>query len=73
MVSTVVCSRQTRRSTKPLDSLFEALDVLDARLGARRYLLSTLPTEPDWRLFACLLRFDAVYASLRATYDPIRS
>ena len=46
------------------DSLFEALDVLDARLGARRYLLGTLPTEPDWRLFACLVRFDAVYYPL---------
>ena len=46
------------------DRLFEALDILDARLADQRYLLGTQPTEPDWRLFACLVRFDAVYYPL---------
>lgn len=46
------------------DRLFEALDTLDARLAVNRYLLGDAPTEPDWRLFGCLVRFDAVYYSL---------
>ena len=46
------------------DQLFEALDTLDARLADSRYLLGHEPTEPDWRLFGCLVRFDAVYYSL---------
>jgi len=46
------------------DRLFEALDFLDDRLATMRYLLGTAPTEPDWRLFACLVRFDSVYYSL---------
>lgn len=46
------------------DRLFSAFDVLDARLGERRYLMGAQPTEPDWRLFACLVRFDAVYYPL---------
>lgn len=46
------------------DRLFEALDSLDARLGERRYLLASEPTEPDWRLFAALVRFDCVYYGL---------
>jgi len=46
------------------DRLFEALDTLDDRLADRRYLLGKDPTEPDWRLFACLVRFDCVYYSL---------
>jgi glutathionyl-hydroquinone reductase len=43
------------------DKLFTALDSLDARLADRRFLLGSKPTEPDWRLFAGLVRFDAVY------------
>ena len=46
------------------DRLFEALDKLDDRLATQRYLLGGEPTEPDWRLFSCLARFDAVYYSL---------
>jgi len=46
------------------DRLFEALDTLDDRLSRQRYLLGPNPTEPDWRLFACLVRFDPVYYSL---------
>ncbi len=42
-------------------ALFSALDVLDMRLGARRYLLGEVLTEADWRLFTTLVRFDAVY------------
>ena len=41
--------------------LFETLDMLDARLGDRRYLFGTRPVETDWRLFVTLVRFDAVY------------
>ena len=43
------------------DALFEALDRLDARLGAQRYLVGGQATEADWRLFTTLVRFDAVY------------
>lgn len=41
--------------------LFAALDELDARLSARRYLFGATFTESDWRLFVTLVRFDAVY------------
>jgi putative glutathione S-transferase len=42
--------------------LFEALDVLEQRLAAQRFLVaSDAPTEADWRLFTTLVRFDAVY------------
>ena len=42
-------------------SLFDALDALEARLAARRYLLGARIVETDWRLFNTLVRFDAVY------------
>jgi glutathionyl-hydroquinone reductase len=41
--------------------LFEALDVLDARLATERYLFGSRIVETDWRLFVTLIRFDAVY------------
>jgi putative glutathione S-transferase len=41
--------------------LFEALDVLDQRLGDQRYLVGDRISEADWRLFTTLVRFDAVY------------
>ncbi len=41
--------------------LFETLDWLEERLGARRYLVGGRLTEADWRLFPTLFRFDAVY------------
>ncbi|MBW2272944.1 MAG: glutathione S-transferase family protein [Deltaproteobacteria bacterium] len=41
--------------------LFEALDLLDARLAGQRYLAGDRVTEADWRLFTTLVRFDAVY------------
>jgi putative glutathione S-transferase len=43
------------------DALFGALDELDSRLGGQRYLAGNRITEADWRLFATLIRFDAVY------------
>jgi putative glutathione S-transferase len=42
--------------------MFVTLDDLDTRLGSTRYLFGDQPVETDWRLFATLLRFDAVYA-----------
>ena len=41
--------------------LFAALDELEARLAARRYLFGARIVETDWRLFCTLVRFDAVY------------
>ena len=43
------------------NKLFQALDEMEARLESRRYLTGTHITEADWRLFATLVRFDAVY------------
>jgi putative glutathione S-transferase len=43
------------------DRLFHTLDVLEARLSKRRYLVGDRITEADWRLFTTLVRFDAVY------------
>ena len=42
-------------------ALFDALDLLDDRLGRQRYLVGDRVTEADWRLFPTLLRFDPVY------------
>jgi len=41
--------------------LFEALDLLEARLAHHRYLFGSEFVETDWRLFVTLIRFDAVY------------
>ena len=46
---------------KACRAVFAALDELDARLAARRYLFGNRITEADWRLFCTLVRFDAVY------------
>ena len=43
------------------DRLFTALDWLEERLAARRYLMGEHITEADVRLFTTLVRFDAVY------------
>ncbi|KIF54724.1 glutathione S-transferase family protein [Vibrio owensii] len=43
------------------DSLFAALDKIDAYLATHRYLAGNKITEADWRLFTTLVRFDAVY------------
>ncbi|HEX5419170.1 MAG TPA: glutathione S-transferase family protein [Gammaproteobacteria bacterium] len=45
------------------DTLFAALDELDARLATRRFLLGDRQTEADWRLFPTLVRFDVAYFS----------
>jgi glutathionyl-hydroquinone reductase len=41
--------------------VFETLDWLEGRLGRSRYLVGETLTEADVRLFATLIRFDAVY------------
>jgi putative glutathione S-transferase len=41
--------------------LFAALDALEQRLAARRWLVGDRFTEADLRLFPTLVRFDAVY------------
>jgi putative glutathione S-transferase len=43
------------------ERLFSALDELEMRLSASRYLAGDAITEADWRLFTTLARFDAVY------------
>ena len=43
--------------------VFAALDEMEERLATRRYLMGDRLTEADWRLFATLVRFDAVYHS----------
>jgi putative glutathione S-transferase len=43
------------------DTLFQALDEVEARLGRQRYLAGDRITEADWRLFTTLVRFDPVY------------
>ncbi len=46
---------------KAVRRLFDALDGLDGRLAAQRFLFGSQPVETDWRLFVTLIRFDAVY------------
>lgn len=41
--------------------LFDALDQIESRLADSPYLVGSVPTETDWRLFTTLARFDAVY------------
>lgn len=41
--------------------VFQTLDLLETRLGEKRYLFGAQPLETDWRLFVTLIRFDAVY------------
>ncbi|MBE4037900.1 glutathione S-transferase family protein [Vibrio parahaemolyticus] len=43
------------------ESLFSALDKINAHLATHRYLAGNKITEADWRLFSTLVRFDAVY------------
>jgi len=43
------------------DQLFDALDRVEERLSGQRYLVGDRLTEADIRLFATLIRFDAVY------------
>jgi putative glutathione S-transferase len=48
---------------KAFDCLFNTLDEIEERLSKHRYLVGNQITEADWRLFATLVRFDAVYYS----------
>lgn len=41
--------------------MFEALDWIEERLSAQRFLIGDRLTEADIRLFTTLVRFDAVY------------
>ncbi|WP_025899121.1 glutathione S-transferase family protein [Sneathiella glossodoripedis] len=41
--------------------LFETLEWLENRLSENRYLVGSVLTEADWRLFTTLIRFDPVY------------
>jgi putative glutathione S-transferase len=43
------------------DSVFAAMERLEALLGERRYLAGDRITLADWRLFPTLVRFDTVY------------
>ncbi len=47
--------------TEAFDDLFTALDKIEQRLTANRYLVGDTLTEADWRLFTTLIRFDSVY------------
>jgi len=47
-----------------VNELFATLDLLDERLGDRRYLLGETITLADVRLFTTLIRFDLVYHGL---------
>lgn len=46
---------------KHVKALFEALERMEERLDAQRYLVGEWLTEADIRLFTTLVRFDAVY------------
>ncbi len=46
-----------------VNELFKALDIIEAQLDGRNYLLSETLTEADIRLFTTLIRFDIVYYS----------
>jgi putative glutathione S-transferase len=46
---------------RAVTTLFDTLDMLDARLSTRRWLVGETLTEADIRLFTTLVRFDAVY------------
>jgi putative glutathione S-transferase len=55
-------------------TLFAALDLLERRLAAQRFLFGATAVEADWRLFCTLVRFDAVYfghfkCNLRRIFD----
>lgn len=43
--------------------LFDALSLIEEKLGQQAYLVGDRITEADWRLFTTLIRFDVVYYS----------
>ena len=67
-------ARTQKAYDEAVTRLFEALDVLEEKLGESVYLLGSRITEADWRLLPTLVRFDAGYFSafkcnLRALRD----
>ena len=46
---------------KAFTALFDTLDTIEQRLANQPYLLGSILTEADWRLFTTLVRFDSVY------------
>ena len=46
-----------------IGAMFETFDHLEELLSNQRYLITSYPTEADWRLFVTLIRFDFVYFS----------
>lgn len=57
-----------------VQKVFFGLDWLEQRLAGQRYLVGTVITEADWRLFVTLVRFDAVYHALfKCNVRPISS
>lgn len=49
--------------SEAVDRVFATLAMLESRLSDRRFLFGEALTETDLRLFATLVRFDAVYAT----------
>jgi putative glutathione S-transferase len=54
-------SRSQEAYDDAFDSVFAAMERLEALLGERRYLAGDRITLADWRLFPTLVRFDVVY------------
>jgi putative glutathione S-transferase len=54
-------SRSQEAYDEAFDSVFSALERLEALLGERRYLTGDEITLADWKLFPTLVRFDPVY------------
>jgi putative glutathione S-transferase len=54
-------STNQRTYEEAFGRVFATLDYLEERLGSSRYLCGERLTEPDFRLFPTLLRFDTVY------------
>ncbi|MGH1427456.1 MAG: glutathione S-transferase family protein [Arenicella sp.] len=52
---------------KAYDDLFSTLDELETRLQHQKYLLGSIITESDVRLFVTLIRFDVAYHGLFKT------
>jgi glutathionyl-hydroquinone reductase len=54
-------ARSQEAYDEAFDSVFAAMERLEALLGERRYLAGDQVTLADWRLFPTLVRFDVVY------------
>jgi glutathionyl-hydroquinone reductase len=58
------CAREQAAYESAVRALFETLDKLEAVVGRQRFLVGDQVTEADLRLFATLVRFDAIYLNL---------